>query len=82
MKHPEHTAQWHTDSQYLILVSVPDEAALFARYQRAVDLGLTSLLVREPDLDDEATAFCTGPGEVASRLLSDLPLTLREAAMV
>jgi len=73
---------WFSDSRYLILLSVPDESSLLAYARQAEALGIPSSLVREPDLDDEATALALGPCEASQRLCSSLPLALREREVV
>lgn len=71
---------WHEDSQYLVLLSVPDEPALDALVARAADLGLATTAFREPDLDDSLTAIAIEPSPDTRALLADLPLTLREVS--
>lgn len=72
---------WHRESKFLILLAVPDEAALEALRARAVDARLCVTPWREPDWDDTLTAVAIGPDPLTARLLANLPLTLREPAM-
>lgn len=48
-----------TDS--LVVLQVRDENALLACRQYVEDQGIKSVLFREPDLGDTATALCTEP---------------------
>lgn len=71
------TAVWHRDSQFLILLGVPDEDSLFAYADRFAELGVECSLMREPDYGDQATALAVAPSE-HWRLLSSLPLLGKE----
>lgn len=75
--HPEMTRAWQTTSNYLVIVGVPDEAALIGLASRALERGITTHTVHEPDLGDQATAVVLEPGDAARRLCSSLPLALK-----
>lgn len=77
-EHPDIVQPWHARSNYLVIVSVPDEVALIGLATRARERGITTHLVHEPDIGDEATALALEPGEPARRLCSSLPLALRD----
>jgi peptidyl-tRNA hydrolase len=81
-EHPDMVSGWLNASNFLVVVSVPGEAALVALQDQADAAGITSSLVREPDIDDQATALCLEPGPAAKRLCSQLPLALREKVPV
>lgn len=81
-QHAETVAPWMDTSNYLIIVCVPDEAALLALAGEAARRGIGYTAVREPDLDDTVTAVALAPGLAARRLCASLPLALREAAMI
>lgn len=78
---PGTTREWASDSNYLILVAVPDEPALKQLLDRAVLAGITHVAVREPDIGDQVTCVCLAPGEATRRLCASLPLALREMAV-
>ncbi len=78
MKYPELTRRWFDESNYLILVSVPNEEVLL---DHAATIGVPNAVIREPDLNNEATAVAVGPSETAWRALAQLPLAFREVAM-
>lgn len=78
-EHPRETAEWLSASQTLVVLAVPDEAALL---DYALHHGGTArTLVREPDLDDEATALACGPSHW-NVAFSSLPLAGKAPAMV
>lgn len=76
-EHPQAVLSWLHDSNYLVVVSVPDEAALLALDKRAEQRGIPRTTVREPDLDDEMTAVTLAPVPEARRLCANLPAALR-----
>lgn len=79
-EYPDETKDWHTNSQFVIVLQVPDLMCLTERFNR-LPCGLPRVMFTESDLDDESTAFAT-LGIEAGNLLSDLSLALREDAMV
>lgn len=78
MRYPGRAAQWHDNSNYLIILSVPNEQLLVELIERLE--GFRSIVVHEPDLDDEITAIAVEHD--AWRILSSLPLACREKIMV
>lgn len=77
----EHRAiarQWFEESNYLIILSVENEAELHTVADRAHDAYLPVTRFREPDLGDELTAIAIAPSPVTEALLSCLPLALRD----
>lgn len=76
-EHPEETVRWHDESSYLIILGVPNEDALFECADKFSAFGVSCSLVREPDLDGQATSLAIGPSG-HWRLLSNLPLLGRE----
>jgi len=81
-QHPDMTTEWFRDSQYLVIVSVPDEVALIGLASRALAAGIEVSTWHEPDMADSATAVALEPGDVARRLCSNLPLHGRVLAGV
>lgn len=79
--HPALTDIWYQESTYLVLLSVPakdDLLRLADMFERADH---PASIWTEPDMGDETTAVAIAPGIIASRMLANLPLTLREPAM-
>lgn len=72
---------WIRDSNFLVVVAVPDEPALMRLTTSVVEEGIAHTLVREPDLDGQATALAIEPGDDARRLCANLPLALKEPVM-
>lgn len=50
---PGTAARWHRESNFLVVVSVADEAALSDLLLRADEDGVKAHPVREPDIGDE-----------------------------
>jgi peptidyl-tRNA hydrolase len=75
--HPDATRDWLLRSNYLVVVSVPDEARLLDLISEAARRAVTRCAVREPDLDDSVTAVVLGPGPGARKLCANLPCALR-----
>ena len=77
LHHHDVAQQWHRDSQFLVVVNVPDEAGVLALAQSALALGVEPFVWHEPDQDGEATAVTLAPTAAAARLCSSLPLAGR-----
>lgn len=76
---PGVATRWHQESNFLVIVSVPDEGALTELLLHAVEkAGVQAYSVREPDIGDELTAVAFEPGPGARRLCAELPLALRQ----
>jgi hypothetical protein len=65
---------WHSDSNTLVLLAVPDELALSWLWSDAAARGLRGVAFHEPDLDGALTAIALEPA--ARRLVAHLPLAL------
>lgn len=81
-EHPAVHQRWFHDSNWLIVLTVPNEAQLFMLESMALTLGMKHSLVREPDLGDIATAIAIEPGAMAKKLCAQLPLAGKEIANV
>lgn len=79
---PDVTTEWLRDSQFLVVVSVPDEQALMDLTYAADDRDIITHLWREPDLRDQATAVALAPVPATMKLCSNLPLAGREKVPV
>jgi len=72
--------KWLENSNYLVVLAVPDEDALLA-HAGAVQLeDVDWCLVREPDIGNEATALVIAPSSYYKHL-ANLPCALKELAM-
>lgn len=74
-------APWLRDSQWLVIVTVPDEMQLEDLSSRAHLTGLIQSRWHEPDRDNELTAVTLAPGRGARLLCANLPLLGRELAV-
>jgi hypothetical protein len=68
-------------SNFIVLVTVPDEQALSEVVTSASSRGLRVSLNWEPDVDDQLTAIVLEPSPEARRLCSAFPLLGRELTM-
>jgi peptidyl-tRNA hydrolase len=75
--HPDVTHTWLRDSQFLVVVNVPDEDSLIALAATSTDRGVEHYLWHEPDCHDQATAVALAPSPESMRLCSSLPLAGR-----
>lgn len=74
--HPDEESAWFAGSNNLVLLEAPDERALVELCKRAWDAGIPYSVFTEPDFGDATTAVAIAPA--GYRLVSNLPLTLRE----
>jgi hypothetical protein len=74
-------SKWFKESTYLILLSTHDESHLLAIQEQLHKLDQTISVWHEPDMGDQLTAIAVAPNSIAARMLSSLPLTLKEPAM-
>lgn len=79
---PSLARSWLVESNFLVVVAVPDKDALAALAGLAVEEGIARTIVREPDLGDAITAVALEPGSIARRLCAEFPLALKERLMV
>jgi peptidyl-tRNA hydrolase len=77
----ELTAPWMRDSQYVVLVTVPDESALEDLCFRASYQHLAHERWHEPDLNGQLTAVALAPSAGARKLCANLPCLGRTMAM-
>jgi DNA-binding Lrp family transcriptional regulator len=75
------TSGWMAESNFIVLVTVPDEQALSELVTAATMRGLRTTINFEPDVNNEPTAVVVEPCPESRRLCSSLPLLGREAAM-
>ncbi len=78
MEHPKVAKNWYKISQYMGLLSVEDESALFDLYVAAVGAGVRCAPFYEPDVGYQMTALALEPSDATVELVSGLPLALRE----
>ena len=73
---PEADRKWFAESNTLVLLEAPDEAALAGIMDRARQKGVPCAEFLVPDMGGELTAFAIGP--TGAGLVAQLPLALRE----
>ena len=80
-EHPEIAKEWNTNSKYLIFLSVENEEALQRLLQKIQIRNLKYSTFFEPDIGNQLTAVALEPGQLSEKLVSNLPLTLREYSL-
>lgn len=76
-EHSDRAGPWFYDSNYLVMLSVEDEQDLIKMIHKCNLKGLTITVFREPDLNDAITAIAIEPSEQTQKLVSHLPLLLK-----
>lgn len=76
--YPEIAKNWNTNSKYLIFLSVENEDALIHYLEKIKKTNLKYSIFTEPDINDQLTAIALQPGLMSSKLVSNLPLALKE----
>lgn len=77
-QHPEIAKQWNNESNYLIILSVENEEKLKFYLEKFKYFDLKTTTFREPDIGNEITAIAVEPSEKSQKLVSKLPLALKE----
>ena len=73
-QHPSITGTWLRDSQYVVIISVPDEVGLIGLASRALAAGIQVSTWAEPDMGGQKTAVALEPGLIARRLCANYSL--------
>jgi hypothetical protein len=75
-EHPEVDKLWFDNSNYLGLLSVEDERALYKLMEEAQQYDIKFSIFREPDIGNQMTAIALAPGPKSKKLCSRLKLAL------
>lgn len=77
VKHPTIANDWHS-SNYLVCLAVSNETELKSICDKLIIKGLEFSIFREPDLGNQVTAICIEPSEQTQKVVSNLPLMLKQ----
>lgn len=77
VNHPAPAEVWHRQSNFLVVVAVPDEIALLTLDSLAWTLAVPHEVVREPDYGNTVTAVALAPVPMARKLCAEFPLALK-----
>ena len=77
-EHPIISKNWYENSNYLIFLTTSDESELIRYLEKAKAKGIHTSVFQEPDIDNEITAIALEPSDTTRRLVSNLPLALKE----
>lgn len=75
---PEQTLAWHSDSNYIVCLSVEDLYEL-ERWQTWLSKDFHTVPFYEPDLGNEMTAFAIEPDPRVERMVSSVALALTQS---
>jgi len=78
IEHPEIFSEWYHKSNYLVVLSTDNEDSLKNLIIKAQSRGLQYSVFTEPDIDNQITSIAIEPCDETDRLVSSLPLALRE----
>ena len=76
--HPDIFKQWKEESNSIITLAVKDEKALMEMYEKYKEITPHITAFREPDIQDQMTAICMYGTSDIRKMLSNIPLALRE----
>lgn len=77
-QHPVEAKEWQTKSNYLVFLTVADEAELIKLITKAIITGVKHTVFREPDIGNQITAVAFEPSDASKRLTSNCPLMGKE----
>lgn len=76
-KYPDVATTWHNNSNYLCQVVVKNEDELKKYVLKANKKGIKVVEFYEPDLENQLTAIALEPSNASKKLISNLPLMLK-----
>ena len=80
-EYPEIAKEWNTNSKYLVFLSVENEEALQRLLTKIQIRDIKHSTFFEPDIGNQLTAICIEPGQTSEKLVSNLPLALKEYSL-
>ena len=78
IEHPEIFSEWYEKSNYLVVLSVDNENSLKSLIVKIQSKGLKYSVFTEPDIENQITSIAIEPCDETARLISNLPLALKE----
>lgn len=76
--HPDIFRQWKQESNSIITLATKDEQSLIDLFNRLKEVTSNVTQFREPDINDQMTALCVYGTPDIRKMLSNLPLALKE----
>lgn len=80
-EHPQIAKEWNTNSKYLVFLTVENEEALQRLLEKIQIRDIKYSVFFEPDIGNQLTAVCLEPGQVSEKIVSNLPLALKEYSL-
>jgi hypothetical protein len=81
-QHKDVANVWHNISNYIIILSVPNEAELHAAHKALSGLNISLTKFNEPDIGNELTAIALIPNDEAEIYCRNLKLAFRKEDML
>jgi len=78
MDHSTISSEWFKKSNYLVLLSVQNEQELLSFVEKFNKNGIVFSCFYEPDLDNQLTSISFLSDDISRKLVSNLPLLLKE----
>lgn len=80
--HPDQFKQWKSESNSIITLAVKDEQSLIDLFIKLKERTPFVTSFREPDIDDQMTAICVYGTPEIRKVLSNIPLALKNHATI
>jgi peptidyl-tRNA hydrolase len=77
-EHPEIAKEWYNKSEYLVELSIENQEKLLELTEKLRWKDISFSEFREPDMDNELTSIALEPTEKARKVVSSMPLMLKE----
>ena len=76
LEHPEKARQWNNN--YLISLSIDNEEKLSSLLNKLLDNNISVSYFQEPDIDNQLTSIAFQADDISSKMVSSLPLSLKQ----
>jgi len=76
LEHPEKAREWNNN--YLISLSIPNEQKLSSLLTKLLDNNISVSYFQEPDIENQLTSIAFQADDVSSKMVSSLPLSLKQ----
>jgi hypothetical protein len=78
LTYPDLSRLWNEKSNYIVCLSAKDESELNKLILKCEYRGLEHYIFREPDIGNEITSIAIEPSKETQKIVSNLPLTLKQ----
>lgn len=78
---PDLSKRWKEKSNFIVVLSAKDEFELSRLSDKLKSKDINFSEFREPDIGDQLTSICVEPGVQSYKMLSHLPLALKNLSL-